>query len=56
MTYSESAKGKVISKARAEHEICNVHGHCYEDFELFLTDMGDHETYDAYEVLVWLGY
>jgi hypothetical protein len=51
-TYSESAKGLTISKARALREVTN-HG---ADLGDFLAEMGDHETYKASAVLNWLGY
>jgi hypothetical protein len=52
MTYYESAEGEKITKARAIQEVnrhgCNV-------AEMF-TDIGERDTYDAQEVLDWLGY
>lgn len=54
MTYSESAKGKTISKARALEEL-KRHG-MEGEVSLFLSDMGDKQEYNAQEVLVWLGY
>jgi hypothetical protein len=54
--YYGSAEGLHISKKRALQELKN-HGH--EDpksIAQFLADMGDKETYDAQEVLIWLGY
>ena len=55
-TYYGSAEGEQISKKRALHEL-KRHGH--EDpksVAQFLAEMGDKETYDAQEVLRWLGY
>ena len=52
MTYSESAKGITITQARAFQEI-EQHD-C--DISEFLSDMGDHTTYQASDVLSWLGY
>lgn len=53
MSYYESAEGETISKARAKQE---VEKHDAESFEVFLQDMGEHDTYDAQAVLAWLGY
>lgn len=55
MTYYESAKGVVISKARAIQEIYK-HGIDDEGVQDFLADCGDKEAYSAIEVLNWLGY
>ena len=54
MTYSESAKGMTISKARAYKEL-QSHG-LEGDWELFLEDCGNSEEYKASDVLSWLGY
>jgi len=54
MTYSESAKGMEISKARAFVEI-EKHG-AQDDWGMFLKEMGDKEEYLASDVLAWLGY
>ena len=54
MTYSESAKGVTISKARVLEEL-KRHG-VEGDWSLFLSDMGDKQEYKAKAVLVWLGY
>ena len=51
-TYSESAKDHTISKSRAMKEIKD---HCCDMAE-FLCEMGDHDEYEASEVLSWLGY
>ena len=56
MTYSESAEGIEITKARAFQELRN-HGNCRdEDFAEFLEECGDKEIYTASDVLRWLGY
>lgn len=56
MTYFDSAKGEMITKARAMREL-DRHGITHEDDRAaFLADMGDRETYDAQAVLAWLGY
>jgi hypothetical protein len=52
-SYYDSAEGLTITKARALHEL-RKHG--IVDTSEFLSDMGDHETYDAQAVLDWLGY
>jgi hypothetical protein len=52
MTYSQSAKGLTISRARAIQE-CRSHG---ADPQEMFNDLGDRETYSATEVLNWLGY
>jgi hypothetical protein len=54
MTYSESAKGKTISKERALLEL-KRHG-MESSVSVFFKDMGDKEEYKAQAVLVWLGY
>ena len=55
MTYYESAEGETISRKRAMIEL-DRHGICDEDRDQFFADMGDHDEYDAQEVLCWLGY
>jgi hypothetical protein len=57
MTYSESAEGVTITKARALREI-EAHGlvRGSDDWQAFFADLGDHETYSASAVLGWLGY
>jgi hypothetical protein len=52
MDYYTSAKGILISKARALAEI-RKHG---ADANEFFTDCGDKESYKAQAVLAWLGY
>lgn len=59
MTYSESAhnlpliKGLTITKERA---LLELKKHCIDDIQSFLDECGDCATYDAGEVLAWLGY
>ena len=53
MTYSESAKGLQITKQRAIQEL-KAHG--VIDVQEFFDDEGERDTYDAFEVLAWLGY
>ena len=53
MTYYESAKGLTITKDRA---LLELKKHCIDDIQGFLDDCGDCETYNASEVLAWLGY
>ena len=55
MTYSDSAKGTRITKARALKEL-KAHGIVGEDINTFLAEMGDKENYLASNVLAWLGY
>ena len=53
MTYYESAGTLIISKARALQELKN---HGCEDLKEFFQDLGNHKTYKAQSVLIWLGY
>jgi len=53
MTYSESAQGLTITKERA---LLELKKHCIDDIQCFLDECGDCATYDASEVLAWLGY
>lgn len=56
MTYSESAAGIIISKARALSEL-RRHGIFHaEDFANFFAEMGEKDAYPASLVLCWLGY
>lgn len=52
MTYSESAQGETITKARALQEY-RTHGICESELT---DDLGDHVTYQASDVLEALGY
>jgi len=54
MTYYESAEDIQITHKRALHEL-KSHG-VLEDVEMFYQECGRRETYDAQEVLNWLGY
>jgi len=53
MTYYDSAEGTTITKVRALFELQN---HGITDPDEFFDDMGDRESYNAQEVLSWLGY
>lgn len=53
MTYSESAQGVIITKMRA---ILELRRHGVIEIAEFFADCGDRATYDAGEVLAWLGY
>ena len=53
MTYYESSRGIIITKARAIKEL---EDHCIDDIDSFFNEMGNNETYVASEVLEWLGY
>ena len=54
MTYSESAKGKQISRKRAIKELEN-HG-CDDQMDDFYEELGDKDFYNASDVLHFLGY
>ena len=54
MTYSESAKGVLITKARAYKEFKD-HG-AVDDWAEFVIWAGDKDNYWAEDVLGWLGY
>jgi hypothetical protein len=56
MTYSESAQGVVISKARALQKLARHGVGDTESVALFLAECGDRDTYLASDVLAWLGY
>lgn len=55
MTYSESAEGLEITRARALQEL-RSHGQTDADVLDFDRDLGVHATYLASDVLAWLGY
>lgn len=56
LTYSQSAKGVTITHARALTEL-RTHGLTdAEDIADFHASLGEHPTYNAHAVLVWLGY
>jgi hypothetical protein len=50
--YYESAEDTVISKERAKREV-EKHSCSWDEF---LEDVGERDSYDAQEVLAWLGY
>ena len=52
MSYYESAEGYKCSKARAMFELVKHNASWAE----FIADNGEHEEYDAQDVLAWLGY
>ena len=55
-TYYERAKGFTITCCRAIQELIE-HGVTTEaETEEFFADLGNHETYQAQDVLAWLGY
>ncbi|MBJ2153179.1 hypothetical protein [Paracoccus sp. IB05] len=56
MTYSESAEGVIVTRARALLELQRHGVFRAEDIAEFLFDCGDLESYDAGDVLRWLGY
>tara|TARA_R110001606_G_C14918766_1_gene596385 strand:+ start:304 stop:465 length:162 start_codon:yes stop_codon:yes gene_type:complete len=53
MNYYESAENLIITKERALQELNN---HGCEDLKEFFQDLGNHKTYKAQSVLIWLGY
>lgn len=53
ITYYESAEGASITKVRA---LLELHDHGIIDPDEFFDDMGEHDNYNAQEVLIWLGY
>lgn len=56
-SYSDTAKGTIITRKRALHEIAKHHIMSPEIIAEFDKDMGGQkEHYDALEVLHWLGY
>ncbi len=55
MSYYESAEDCRITKARAMKELRD-HGTSDEDVSRFLAEKGDCPTYEAQQVLRWLGY
>jgi len=57
MTYYETAEDITITRDRALEELTN-HGVDVNSDEilLFNLEMGDKDTYNAQEVLAWLGY
>ena len=55
MTYSESAKGLVITRKRAIVEL-KRHNVPASDWPIFYRELGYARTYSASAVLAWLGY
>ena len=57
MNYYESAEERTITRDRALEELMN-HGIDVNSDEilLFNLELGEKETYEAQDVLVWLGY
>ena len=55
MTYSESAKGLVITRKRAIVEL-QRHGVPASEWPDFYREVGYARTYSAGDVLAWLGY
>jgi hypothetical protein len=53
LTYFESAQGETITRVRA---LLELHNHGITDPDEFFNELGDRETYDAQDVLMWLGY
>ena len=56
MSYFESAEHSTITKARAIHELARHDVTSAEDIADFYESLGDRETYDAQEVLHFIGY
>lgn len=56
MTYSESAKGKIITQERAIQELASHGITCTVDIDDFFDCLGRKEYYKATDVLNWLGY
>ena len=55
MTYYESAAATTITKERAIKEL-DKHGVPTSEHKLFFLECGEKSTYEAQEVLEWLGY
>ena len=56
MTYLQSSDGITISRKRALKEL-ESHGITSQsEINEFYSELGYRETYEAYEVLVWLGH
>lgn len=56
MTYFDSAEDVSITKARALKELADHGTNSVEDITDFIKQCGDHETYNAQLVLMFLGY
>ena len=55
LTYFDSAEGTTISRERALVEL-KKHNIPEDQIAVFYEENGNHETYDAQAVLIWLGY
>lgn len=55
MDYFESAEDTMISRQRALKELKD-HNIQDQDVKMFFEEMGDRESYEAQDVLRWLGY
>lgn len=55
MTYYESSEDIIITRRRVIEEL-EEHGVTDEDQDLFFEEIGNRTSYDAQEVLEWLGY
>lgn len=55
MTYFDSAEDLTISKQRVLQELAK-HGVVASDIDVFFSELGEREEYNAQEVLIWLGY
>ena len=56
MDYYDSAENIGITQDRALQELASHGITSNEDIIEFFKDMGEHEEYDAQEVLIWSGY
>ena len=56
MDYYESAEDIIITQDRALQELAKHGITSNEDIIEFFADMGKKESYDAQDVLIWLGY
>ena len=55
MTYFDSAEDLTITKQRALQELAK-HGVEASDINVFFSELGEKEEYNAQDVLRWLGY
>ena len=56
MTYYESAEDITITRERAISEITENHGVPADELEDFFEKCGYADTYEAQDVLAWIGY
>ena len=56
MDYYNSAEDITITQDRALQELARHGITSNEDILEFFADVGEHQEYDAQEVLIWLGY